>query len=184
MATVFPYSFKEKYPSNTCLVKIWFGKKYFIWKAKALKQTADQVCRDLSRKVRLGCPETDLFYQVAQYLRRFPVRSCTFEVVMATDDHAELIDQEAKLLKQSYGTPECLNNNSESYLPSWISMASNKAPGATIIPPEVGMDAKEPEIKPMPEKRASTPKIAAANTPEKSVVEKMKAIRQLRDAKV
>lgn len=184
MAIFFPYNLKEKYPSNTCLVKIWFGKKYFIWKAKALKQTADQVCRDLSRKVRLGCPETDLFYQVCHYIKRGRILSCTFEVVIATDDHAELVDREAKLLKQSYGTPECLNNNPEPYLPSWISTTSNKAPGATIIPPEVGTDAKEPELKPMAEKKASTPKIAAANTPAKSVVEKMKAIRQLRDVKI
>jgi hypothetical protein len=184
MAMFFPYNFKEKYPSNTCLVKIWFGKKYFIWKAKALKQTADQVCRDLSRKVRLGCPETDLFYQVCQYIKRGRILSCTFEVIMATENHTELVNAERELLKTSFGTPECLNNNPEPYLPSWINTASNKAPGATILSPGVETDTKQPEIKPMPPEMASNAKIASVNTPAKSVVDKMNAIKQLRNAKV
>jgi hypothetical protein len=184
MAMYFPYGFKEKYPSNTCLVKIWFGKKYFIWKAKALKQTADQVCRDLSRKVRLGCPETDLFYQVCQYIKRGRILSCTFEVILTTDDHAVLVNFERELLAKVFGTPDCLNINPEPYLPSWINLTSNKAPQSIISPPDVGIDAEEGEIKNSVGKKASTAKIAHANTPAQTVVEKMNAIKQLRGAKI
>lgn len=184
MANYFPYLFKEKYPSNTCLVKIWFGKKYFIWKAKALRQTAEQVCRDLSRKYRLGCAETDLFYPVVQYIKRGRILSCTFEVILATENHKELVGAETELLNRVFGTPECLNNRSEPYLPNWINLTANKAPQSIISPPDVQSHQEEGKIKTGAEKTIPVAKSTPAGNSQISSIEKMKALQALRNAKV
>lgn len=184
MANYFPYLFKEKYPSNTCLVKIWFGKKYFIWKAKALRQTAEQVCRDLSRKYRLGCAETDLFYPVVQYIKRGRILSCTFEVILATENHQELVDAETELLNRVFGTPECLNNRSEPYLPNWINLTANKAPQSIISPPDVQSHQEAPVIKPSGKINTSDAKSIASDIGKISSVEKMRLLRAQSGGKV
>jgi hypothetical protein len=184
MAMYFPYTFKENYRSGTALVKIWFGERFFIWKAKAVKQTADQVCRDISRKVRLGCPETDLFYQVCRYIKRGRILSCTFEVIIYCDDHERLFEIEKEELKKYFGTKECLNISAEPYRPGWLSMSQNKAPGSTIDPAPVRMDAPEVKIKPGPLKTIPVAKIPSGDTGKKQTVEKMKELMKLRNAKV
>lgn len=184
MAMIFPYVFKERYSSNTCLIKIWFGKKYFFWKAKSLKQTAEQVCKDLSRKVRLGCPETDLFFLVSQYIKRGRILSCTIEVILETNDHQELFDAEAELLKKYFGTSDCLNNSPAPYQPTWLHLASNKALQSIKNISDVEVDAKEPVVKSEPVKVPSVLKSTITGTDQKSVMAKMQELIKLKNAKV
>lgn len=184
MAMIFPYVFKEKYSSNTCLIKIWFGKKYFFWKAKSLKQTAEQVCKDLSRKVRLGCPDTDLFYLVAHYIKRGRILSCTIEVILETNDHHELFDAESELLQKYFGTSDCLNISPEPYKPHWLILTSNKALQSIKNVSDVEVVAKEPVVKSDAVKVASVSKSSATGTDQKSVMAKMQELLKLKNAKV
>lgn len=184
MAMYFPYVFQETYRSGTCLIKIHFGKKYFLWKAKSLKQTAEQVCRDLSRKCRNGCPETDLFFKVVQYIRRGRIQSCTFEVVMYTEDHNLLIKKEAELLRAGFGTDLCLNLSPEPYMPGWISLTQNKAPGSIKKEPVIQSPAKRVEIKPAAKESAKESKSTTVDILEKSPAQKLRAILEMRNGKI
>lgn len=184
MAMIFPYVFKERYSSNTCLIKIWFGKKYFFWKAKSLKQTAEQVCKDLSRKVRLGCPETDLFFLAAQYIKRGRILSCTIEVILETNDHQELLDTEAELLKKYFGTADCLNNSPEPYKPFWINWTSNKALQSIENTSDVQVVGKGSIVESEPVKLAQISKSTPRLLSQKSAVEKMKQILALKNGKI
>lgn len=184
MAFVYPYTFKERYQCKTCLVKIWFGKKYFFWKSKSLRQSAEQVCRDLSRKARNGCSETDLFFNVATYVRRYRIPACVFEVILTTENHTQLVEYEAKLLKKFYGTSDCLNNTPEPYIPAWIKMTSNKALQSTIIPTDVQVHDHGGEINTVTRKKPSPYAIAHGDMDRKSVLKKMADIKKIRDGKV
>lgn len=184
MAMYFPYVFEDNYRSGTCLIKIHFGKKYFLWKAKALKQTSDQVMKDLSRKCRLGCPETDLFANVVKYIRRGRIQTCSIEVIMYTEDHNLLIKKEGELLRAGFGTDLCLNISPEPYLPGWINLTQNKAPGAIKKEPVIQSPAKRVEIKPTAKESTKEPKSTTVDILQKSPTQKLRAILEMRNGKI
>lgn len=121
MARTFPFKYKEFYSSSTCIYKATFGTKFYIVKAKALRQSVDQVMEDIDRKMRLGVPDGHILQKVIKHIISARVPSCTIEVLFKSDDHGELIYNESEILKQAELDPKCLNTSFVPYLPKWIS---------------------------------------------------------------
>ncbi len=121
MARLFPFKYKEFYRSNSCIYKATFGTKYFLVKAKALKQSVEFLMEDIDRKIRLGIPEGHIISKVVKHIQSARPASAFIEVLLESTDHGELIYFERKALKAAESDPKCLNISFEPYMPAWIS---------------------------------------------------------------
>lgn len=170
MAGTFNYRLKEKYQSKTCVVKYWFGQKYFIWKALHLKQGCDQVFRDLNNKIaryKLGTlPETDLFFKVAKYCSMARVTVALVEVLLETDDHCLLAEFDRVQVAAAADDVNCLNLSGDQYLPGWLKcVTSNKALQSIISPPASIPTEVKLDLKPEPKEIAVAPKLTPTEPP-------------------
>lgn len=132
-------------PERPCVYRMNFGKRFFIWKAKSLPQSLKTISKDLERKIKNPPSSEDLFYEMAAYMRRFRVFQISVEVLLSTDDTAELLDFERKCLLESQGDPGCCNLVFVPHVPSWIVPNENKALQSTKkvqLDKEVGKDVK------------------------------------------
>lgn len=125
----------HQYASVPTVFKIFFGKKYFIWKGKSLLQSCQNLAESLERYIRLKKDDDqDYLYHVAKHVRRTRCLSGTVKVIdndfirviKGVDNingYAMLI-AEQKLLDAAKRDPEmCLNNNVQAYIPGWITPA-------------------------------------------------------------
>ena len=191
MAGTFNFNYEEKYPSRTCVVKYWFGTKYFIWKALHLHQSCDQVFRDLNNKIgkyKMGTlSELDLFYKVAKHCHTSRCIFATVEVLLMTDDLHELIAFDRDLLQKSIGDPKCLNISADQYLPGWLkTVTQNKALQSNKISSVTNPIAKRVDIKSEPKKQATEQKLAPVETTEfdtSKILKQIKAIKKASDGK-
>lgn len=122
MANPFRYSMKngEKEKSITCICKLWFGKKYFIRKFKALHQGVDVIACDIDRRLRLGQKPEDIYDKVIKYIKRSRCTQFEVEVVFKSDKPQEILLNEYKLLLAGKDDDDCLNTSSEVEFPKWI----------------------------------------------------------------
>lgn len=120
----------QTYASVACVYKVWFGKSYFIWKGKALLQSAKQLAESIERYLRLQKDEpTDFLYHVCAYIKRTRCTSAKVEV-MDTEfikegtqnaiDVYKLLKLEQRLLNEAKGDTLCLNNNQQAYISRWM----------------------------------------------------------------
>lgn len=110
----------EAQPSCSCVMKLWFGKRYFIWKSKALHQSLTSISKEIDQRLRLGQKPDDIYDGVIKYIRRANVNKFEAEVVFKSDNPQELLVQEYKLLQQGKKDENCLNVKYEPLLPKWI----------------------------------------------------------------
>lgn len=113
--------------------KVWFGKHYLIWKGKRLLQSCEFLAEGTERYIRLQKnEETDYLYHVCNHIKRTRCQKATVEVMADdfTKEGSEVINAlkmlklEQQLLDESTDGL-CLNNNSEAYVPSWVSDAAS-----------------------------------------------------------
>jgi hypothetical protein len=119
------------YDSVPTLYKVWFGKKYFIWKSKSLLQGCEMLSVMIDRWQRKGgIPDTDYLYYVVKYIKNARVLQATIEVVAnefykrgsdTAIDGFKLLKAEQELLNKASNDELCLNNNEIAYTPKWIS---------------------------------------------------------------
>jgi hypothetical protein len=132
----------DEFGSLPSVYKIHFGKKYFIWKGKALKQSCELVAKGISAGLsKLArneqIPENDYLYHVLKHIK---ATRCTsgkvelevndFEDSDGNFDALKVLKVEQKLLDEATGDPLCLNNNAEAYVPQnnlWIKEPHKKA---------------------------------------------------------
>jgi len=160
MAGIFNYRFKEKYQSKTCVVKFWFGTKYFIWKSLHLHASCEQVFRDLNRKIGNGCKETDLFYKVIQHIKRSRVGIATVEVLYMSDILPDILAFDRAELDKCATDPNCLNLNFDQYIPKWLqNVTANKALQATEIVKTSDTTSGDVISQPVPKKAPTVEKL-------------------------
>lgn len=169
MAGMFNFRYKEKYLSRTCVVKYWFGSKFFIWKALHLKQSCDQVFRDLNNKIAKEklkeLSSGDLFYLVAKHINKNRPAVAIVEVLFESDDHQAILDFDRQTMQEAFKDPNCLNICCDQYIPGWLKQtASNKALQSHEIVPVVQSTATRGDIKSTPKRVASAPKLATVAT--------------------
>lgn len=118
----------EYHPSCTCVMKLWFGQKYyFIWKAKALHQSINSVATDIDQRLRHGQKPDDIWDKVIKYVKRSRVTQFEVEVLFKSDNAQEILLREYKLLQEAKNDPNCLNSIYEPLLPKWITEIDKKA---------------------------------------------------------
>lgn len=124
----------HQYESIPTVFKVWFGKKYLIWKGKSLLQSCQYLAESLERYIRQQKDiDTDQLYHVCNHIKKTRCIVATVEVIdnafIRTIKDSESINgyallvAEQKLLDKATGDPLCLNNNEYAYTPKWISKA-------------------------------------------------------------
>lgn len=119
-------------PSTASVYKVYFGKKYFIWKGKALWQSCDLLGKSISAALSKyeGVEETNYLYHVINHIKK---TRCLFGKVeiIANDfvnefgevDGLACLKEEQRCLDAATGDYLCLNNNEQAYIPAnatWI----------------------------------------------------------------
>jgi hypothetical protein len=120
IANPFRYSFKEPYMSVQCIYRCWFGRKYFIWKAKALHQSVNQLSIEIDRRLRLGCAKDDIHYKIVGWIKKARVTLFEVEVLYQSENAADLLIYEQKQLNKCKRDDDCLNNRFLVHVPKWI----------------------------------------------------------------
>lgn len=124
----------HKYESLPSIFKIYFGKKYLIWKGKSLLQACQFVAEGIERYRRLKRDiDTDYLYYVCKHIDKYRIQLATVEVIdnsfIKTIKESESINgyamlvAEQKLLDKAKNDELCLNNNAEAYIPNWMKVA-------------------------------------------------------------
>lgn len=122
------------YFSVPTVFKVFFGKKYLIWKGKSLLQSCETLAESIERYIRLQKNiDTDYLYYVCNHIKKTRCIAATVKVLenefIRTIKDAESINgyamlvAEQKLLDKAKGDFLCLNNNAEAYIPNWITAA-------------------------------------------------------------
>lgn len=116
----FRYQFLEPARSTSCILKLWFGKKYLIMKAKSATQTVNALSQELDRRLRLGVVPSHMYEKVVRYILKSRVAIFHVEVMFESDKPIELLKSEYKFLKIGMNDDACLNNTFDAYIPAWI----------------------------------------------------------------
>jgi hypothetical protein len=121
ISSPFPYTYKEVYASVTCVFKLWFGGKYFIFKCMKLHAASENLSAQIHRE--LSNPKEDsIIFKVVAYVKRARVTTMAVEVIHETDDPVELLKVEYEQLQKAKDDPNCLNTRfvNNDYYPKWI----------------------------------------------------------------
>jgi hypothetical protein len=123
---------KIKKPENSrkvkCVYRIDIGKKYFIWKALSFTQSIKQLEEDLAWKIKsLKLKETDLFYKMVSYMKKYRVYNLEATILFETDDPKELINFEAEQLAAAKLDDDSLNSSFDPLIPKWLHEELNKS---------------------------------------------------------
>lgn len=131
MAQTFPYFYGDEtriFTDEPAVYKFYFGKKYFIWKGKSLKNSVEQNLADVYKL--MWSPKIGhAFMPMVEYIRKYRVASCKVEVLVQTSDPRVFLKSEQDILKDGQIDPACLNQVFESQIPKWL-----EAELATYIP--------------------------------------------------
>ncbi len=120
----------QTYGSPAAVYKVWFGKSYFIWKGKALLQSATWLAESIERALRKEeLKEDNYLWHVYKHIKKTRCLKAHIEV-LGTDfikegtdtviDAYEILRLEQRLLHEAKGDPLCLNNNEQAYVPKWM----------------------------------------------------------------
>lgn len=166
----FRYVLNDGYTYQPSVYKLFFGKKYYVWKGKSLQHSVETIAADLARFVARGCKDDHLLKKVVDHIIRSRVMFFRVEVILQTDNVAELLETENLTLAKSKSDPDCLNVKFEGHVSKWMTEdlpaapvkqpAQNKAISATFINPEVSVAHKVAKTVPMPPKNTTTGKVS------------------------
>lgn len=111
------------------MYKVYFGKKYFIWKGKSLLQSCEILAKSISAGISkmnrgFAIPDTDYLYHVLKHIKSGRIQCGKVDMVINdfTDpiegiDGLAVLKCEQKLLDEAEGDSLCLNNNIQAYIP-------------------------------------------------------------------
>lgn len=121
MASKFRYTFREKLPSIPSVYIAHFGRKYFIWKGMALHSSVDTIAKEIDRSIRLGAKEGSIYEKIVHHIKYARIVQMEIEVVLQSENPADLLVKEHELLQAAKTDELCLNLSFEPYLPKWLS---------------------------------------------------------------
>lgn len=127
----YPFNIKGDYTDQPAVFKMNFGKKFFIWKGKSLTHAVETTCKDIDRFLRKGIPPGNMLENVLHHIQnstgKARILTCQVDVLVQTDDVAELLRVEKLTLEKFCGTNLCLNMTCDQHIPKWIQEELNKA---------------------------------------------------------
>lgn len=117
----------DKYENECCLYRIWFGKGFLWWKSLSLRQGVQMIAEQIERQLRTGnTDDTSYLYHVVNHIKRTRCIKAEVEVFRndveknGSIDVFKLLKLEQQCLDADVKNPDCLNNNIDAYIPSWI----------------------------------------------------------------
>lgn len=121
------------YSGATTLFKVYFGKKYLIWKGKSLTQSIDLIGSSIRSGITKELKEDNFLYHVVNHIKKTRTLSGYVEI-LGNDyekdgkivDGFRLLKDEQIALDEADGDPLCLNNNEQSYIPINTAYISEK----------------------------------------------------------
>lgn len=118
------------YYGAPAVYKVWFGKSYFIWKGKSLKQSAEQLSESIERYLRMDKDDPDnVLYVLCAFIRKTRCMRAKIEMVdsdlrkegsVVAIDAYRMLRLEQDLLNEAMESHKCLNYNEQAYIPKWM----------------------------------------------------------------
>lgn len=118
------------YGSPACVYKVWFGKKYFVWKGKSLMQSAIILADSIERYIRLKKKDPSSWLcKLCDHIKKEKITTAHIEVMdtefiqegtKSTLDVYRMLQLEQALLNEAGNSKKCLNNNEQAYIPAWM----------------------------------------------------------------
>lgn len=121
----FPYTYKEEYQSTTAVFKLWFGKRYFIYKGMKFKTTVENLAFQIHREIRT--PKDDsILVNVIAYVKKGRITYMEVEKLFEADSHVDLLMFEYETLQEAKNDQNCLNTRftNTDYYPNWIAQVA------------------------------------------------------------
>lgn len=119
----FPYHIDDdiKYRNPTCVFKLIFGSKYFIFKGLKVAKTVDGLAAQIHKEIG-NQKENSILYKVVAYVIKSRVTVMTVEVIAESDAIVDLLFYEYEALQAASKDPNCLNTKfiNNEYFPNWI----------------------------------------------------------------
>src|SRR4051812_31441270 len=110
MANIFPYEFKNTGDlvfDKPAVYKLYFGRKYFIFKGKYLKVSVEQNLTDIN-KILWSPKPGHIFMPVCDYIHKARPLKCKVEVCVQTEDPNLFLNVERQLLEDGRDDENCL----------------------------------------------------------------------------
>lgn len=119
----FPYHIDEdiKYRNPTCVFKLVFGSKYFIFKGLKIAKTVEGLAAQIHKEIG-NQKESSILYKVVAYVIKSRVTVMKVEVIFETDAIIDLLFKEYEALREASKDPNCLNTRfiNNEYFPAWV----------------------------------------------------------------
>lgn len=105
---------------NNCVFKLIYGTKYVIVKAKNVKGTCSAIQKGLNQFMRGSDTQNtkdNLYFHLYQHIKDFPNKEFSIKVLLQDDNIFRLLKYEHQQLEKVRLDKNCLNNNTEPYIP-------------------------------------------------------------------
>lgn len=132
----FPIEIPQTQKAEPCVFRIYFGRKYLIWKGKSLRQSIDLIGKSINARLRDGNPDnTNFMYHLVQHIKKNGITKgfCKIEDVFTdyvreesgTVKGYQMLVDEQKMIDKAIKDSMCLNNNVQAYVPENNSYITN-----------------------------------------------------------
>ncbi|MEO7046570.1 MAG: hypothetical protein ABI091_14765 [Ferruginibacter sp.] len=102
------------------LVKVTYGNKYVIVKCKKQSSSLKNIENGLNAFVRGGVNRPEgLYYHLFNYVKAHPNNHFKVTCILETDNVYHLLKAEQEELDRGFLNPNCLNNQTEAYIPEY-----------------------------------------------------------------
>lgn len=118
----FPFQMEEEDKrKGTCVFKLIFGKKYYIFKGLKVGKTVENLSAQIHKE--LNNPKEDsILFKVIAYIQKSRTTMMRVEVIKETDAIVDLLLCEYEALQDAKNDVNCLNTKffNNEYFPNWI----------------------------------------------------------------
>lgn len=132
----FPISVEGIELGKPSVFKIYFGRKYIIWKGKSIGQSIDFIGKSINARRKDGnTDKTNFMYHVVNHISKNGVMRGICDIESVTNDYEKengsidgyaMLMEEQRMLDESVKDTYCLNNNLQAYIPDNTSYISNR----------------------------------------------------------
>lgn len=124
MIALAPFPFQmgeEDRRKGTCVFKLIFGTKYYIFKGLRIEKTVENISRQIWKE--LNNPKEDsILFKVIAYIQKSRVTIMKVELIKESDSIVDLLMTEYEALQAAKNDVNCLNTKffNNEYFPNWI----------------------------------------------------------------
>ena len=129
ITTNYHIEYPVDYGSKPCVCKVYFGKRYLVWKGKSLYKSIQGLADSIERHFRMQKSDTkDYLHHVCKHIKKTRCLKATVEVIdcdfvkegSSVIDSLAMLKLEQTLIDKGLKADSCLNNNEMAYIPAWI----------------------------------------------------------------